>query len=1149
MTPVCIQNAHTIKKCENKIPKLTRTGERAEWRFPMKRADRIIGNIFVFLILIQGFLKAAQGWEANNFDSGTNGRIYTLVSGPGGIYAGGDFTRAGHVDARNIACWTGSEWVSLGSGIDGAIEALAASADGVYAGGYFHQAGEGTANQIAFWNGSSWSAMDTGMNGPVNSIIAKSSRIIAGGWFTEASGHPVYNIAEWNGSEWVALGGGLPDMGIRSIAISEGIVYAGGSDITGAKIFKWDGTAWSELGGEISGEIESVVATGSDVYIGGLITDIEGSPGIHNVAKWDGINWSSLGSGIRGDFWVHDFSLSGRIRTMIAIGSDLYVGGLFDSAGGSHAVNIARWDGVRWYPLHTGVTAPIQPDYTGVLALAVASTKIYVGGYFTEAGANPVSNIACWNAAGDVPVPYEYFSVFESPAIMNPTRSTLGAAWCDFDRDGDPDLFTANDNLQADNLTRNVLNGYENFTASPVTTETLSSAGGTWGDYNNDGHPDLYVSHLGSPGTLAMNNGNGTFTAMTVMTDNLNSFGSAWADYDLDGDLDLFVTVSGDHNRLYQNNGDGTFTRIITGPLVNYGGSSRNAAWCDYDLDGDPDLYVANSSDESNFLYQNNGDGTFTRIIQGDIANDHGESWSASWGDYNNDEYPDLFVANNDQTNFLYRNNGNGTFTRIYTGSMTTDLDHSRGSAWGDFDNDGDLDLFVSNRNDVSKVYINQGEDNFDRYLSKSYNFRGAALADMDLDGDLDLFVCQDGGSNLLFENTISEENHWIEVECRGTKTNSSAIGARVSVQAMVNDHGFWQTREISGQTGFGGQNEMIAHFGLKDAGIIDSLVIHWPSRIIWDTTNVAVNQRLVITEKTSQEPPENHPPLAVNDTLSIPENTEILIAVLANDSDPDGNPLVVQSVDTTATVGSVRIEAGDTTLTYIPVPDYAGKDSLKYLMSDGQGGLDSAFVFITLTEVNHPPVAMNDSLTGQQDSVLTVCPLENDLDPDDDPLTLYEAGEVGASWSVSIDPGDTTLTFTPAPGFAGEAVFEYVISDGKGGLDTAEVRITVEEGMGIGGTESVPRAFALCQNSPNPFNPVTQIQLDLPRTCEVSLSVYDVLGREIVGLMAGEQAAGRYRIRWDGRDRTGKQVTSGVYFYRIEAGEFTAVRKMLLVR
>jgi hypothetical protein len=1020
----------------------------------MKKLCRLIDGMFVILILFHGISKAAQGWEANNFDSGTNGRILALASAPEGIYVGGYFTQAGPVSAHGIACWTGSEWIPLGSGVSGGVLAIAATGDGIYAGGYFLQAGGLTVNHIAFWNGSTWSAMDTGTNRPVYSIAAGGGRIIIGGWFTEASGHAVNSIAEWNGSEWVDIGGGLPHLCIWSIAISDGMVYAGGaSDFSFPKLVKWDGTAWSGVGGEISGMVESVVVIGSDVYIGGDISQA-GGVSVNKIARWNGSTWSALGSGIRGDFWLHDFSVSFEVHTMAYLGGDLYVGGLFNMAGEVGANHIARWDGQNWRALDTGVVAPVEPIDAGVMALAVASSKLYVGGFITEAGGNPVSNIACWNAAGGIPSAYTHMAVTDYAAISDPAEATLGAAWCDFDSDGDPDLFTANDNLKQDALYRNLPGDFDANSYPPLTTETLSSMGGTWGDYNNDGNPDLYISHLGSQGTLIQNNGDDTFTDIPLMTDNMNSFGSAWSDYDLDGDLDLYVTVSGDNNRLYQNNGDGTFTAITTGAPVTDGGSSRNAAWCDIDLDGDPDLYVTNTSDEANYFYLNNGDGTFVKVTTGELVTDTGESWSASWGDYNNDGDPDLFVGNNGQPNCLYRNNGDKTFTKVLSGLVVTDNDHSRSSAWGDFDNDGDLDLFVSNRNDDSKLYMNKGMGNFDRYILASGNFRGTALADMDLDGDLDLFICQDGGPNRLFENTINEGNHWLEVECRGTETNRSAIGAKVSVQAVVKGQLIWQTQEISAQTGFGGQSEMIAHFGLGEAGTVGQLRIQWPGGSLWDTTDVVADQRLVIVEKTSQEPP-----------------------------------------------------------------------------------------------VNHPPVALNDTLVIQQDSILIVYPLENDSDPENDPLTIQEVGGAGTSGSMAVDPGDTTLTFTPAAGFAGEAVFEYVISDGKGGLDTAEVHITVEEGMLVREAGSVPCSFALFQNQPNPFNPVTRIRVDLPKSCEVSLAVYDVLGREIIRLMTGEQVAGRYRIHWNGRDRYGKQVTSGVYFYRIEAGEFKQVRKMLLVR
>jgi parallel beta-helix repeat protein len=169
------------------------------------------------------------------------------------------------------------------------------------------------------------------------------------------------------------------------------------------------------------------------------------------------------------------------------------------------------------------------------------------------------------------------------------------------------------------------------------------------------------------------------FTRITegdIVNDGGNSLGTAWGDYDNDGYLDLFVTngrlISEENNFLYRNNGDGTFIKITTGDIVNDVGNSSGAAWGDYNNDGYLDLFVANGwwiAEQDNFLYRNNSDGTFTKIITGDIVNDEGPSWGSSWGDYDNDGDLDLFVANGfwsfEHENFLYRNNSDGTFAKI----------------------------------------------------------------------------------------------------------------------------------------------------------------------------------------------------------------------------------------------------------------------------------------------------------------------------------------------------------------------------------------------------------------------------------------------------------------------------------------------------
>jgi hypothetical protein len=193
-----------------------------------------------------------------------------------------------------------------------------------------------------------------------------------------------------------------------------------------------------------------------------------------------------------------------------------------------------------------------------------------------------------------------------------------------------------------------------------------------------------------------------SFTRITtgaIVNDGGRSFGSSWGDYDNDGDLDLFVANELQNNFLYQNNGDGTFIKITSGAIVNDGGRSVSSSWGDYDNDGDLDLFVANYlASENNFLYQNNGDGTFTKITTGAIVTDGGRSYGSIWGDYDNDGDLDLFVTNYwGDNNFLYQNNGDGSFTKITSGAIVNDGGYSYGSSWGDYDNDGDLDLFVAN--------------------------------------------------------------------------------------------------------------------------------------------------------------------------------------------------------------------------------------------------------------------------------------------------------------------------------------------------------------------------------------------------------------------------------------------------------------------
>jgi uncharacterized repeat protein (TIGR01451 family) len=445
------------------------------------------------------------------------------------------------------------------------------------------------------------------------------------------------------------------------------------------------------------------------------------------------------------------------------------------------------------------------------------------------------------------------------------------ASWGDYNGDGYPDLFvTTHDANQANSLYKNNGNGtFARITTGSIATDMASSLASTWGDYDNDGDLDLYVANnIGFPNFLYRNEGSNNFTRILndpAVADLGYAHGASWVDYDNDGYLDLFVGSYFEtlFNQLYHNNGDGTFTKVTNNPIVNEASATVTGVWGDYNNDGLPDLFVANARGFNNSLYRNTGNGTFQKITTGAIVTDGGTSVGASWGDYDNDRDLDLFVANaGGINNFLYRNNGNGTFTKITSGSIVNDGGQSHGSAWADFDSDGDLDLFVANDGHSNFLYRNDGGGNFTKITegpavnSNAKSF-GCAWADYDRDGDPDLFVAnRDNQQNLLFKNEKGTCNNRINIKLIGSRSNRSAIGAKVFVKATIDSASVWQMREVTAQSGggTGGQSDLRATFGLGNATMIDSITVLWPSGYRQVLTNQLVNQFLTITEDNASK-------------------------------------------------------------------------------------------------------------------------------------------------------------------------------------------------------------------------------------------------------------------------------------------------------
>jgi hypothetical protein len=292
--------------------------------------------------------------------------------------------------------------------------------------------------------------------------------------------------------------------------------------------------------------------------------------------------------------------------------------------------------------------------------------------------------------------------------------------------------------------------------------------------------------------------------------------------------------------------------------VVNDSGRGEQGIWGDFNNDGKVDLFVANIFDRNNFLYRNDGDGVFTKIGSGPQSNDGGHSIGAAWGDYDNDGFLDLCVANasfsGDVRNFLYRNTGTGTFTKVTSGRIATDTALSLSCAWGDYDNDGFLDLFVTSLGSTNALYRNQRDGTFSRVtigsIATDVGEGSGAWADYDNDGFLDVFVANGSANvNFLYHNDANS-NQWLKIKCVGGPSNRAAIGAKIRVLAQTDSTGpSWQMREISGGSGYGSQNSLIVHFGLGQATKAQNVRIEWPSGLVQRLTNVTAKQMLTVSE------------------------------------------------------------------------------------------------------------------------------------------------------------------------------------------------------------------------------------------------------------------------------------------------------------
>jgi hypothetical protein len=482
------------------------------------------------------------------------------------------------------------------------------------------------------------------------------------------------------------------------------------------------------------------------------------------------------------------------------------------------------------------------------------------------------------------------FRPLAQAAGLESVAGTNGVAVADYDRDGDLDIYfvvaapyKSNDKRTWNRLFAN--NGDGTFQDVTTTAGVAAKAnipalgmglktGASWGDYDNDGWPDLFVTRFG-PNQLFHNNGDGTFTDVTEQAGVAGgktqySASALWFDYDLDGDLDLYVSVWEDHDKvsrdtrnwMYENLGDGRFLEVSEASGLADSAQTWMSVAIDVNNDGRLDLYLANDFG-ANKLYLNNGDKTFQEKTADFGLEDEGHGMGLAVADCDGNGYFDIYLTNITETNNdgevnpLFLNTGENYFINKSVEAGVSLAGWGWGTEFFDLENDGDEDLFVVNgyfsyefakrlfRNESDSSTVHFKEIAKDVGLADITEGRGLAVFDCNDDGHPDLVISNPRAVPSLYENPMRQGN-WLKIKLEGTISNRDAFGTVVEVRA----NGKAYKKYYHGAQ-FLGQNIIPLHLGLGDAREVERIIVNWPSGYVDEIETVDVNQTILIREKS----------------------------------------------------------------------------------------------------------------------------------------------------------------------------------------------------------------------------------------------------------------------------------------------------------